>query len=308
VLSRSTEPLDRHIAAMWARLGAIGFGGLAAGALLAVVLARWVGRPLRVVDSAARELGEGRLDARASGGRGPAEVRRLSETFNTMAARTETLIHGHRAVIADVSHQLRTPLAALRLRLDVLAADADEGTATELASAQDEVARLSRLVDGLLAVARAENAVPVPVPVRIDQVVQDRIAAWAPVAQERGVALSARCAPGLTAHLGEGDLEQVLDNLVANALDAVGEGAHVRIDGRVRRGRVTLTVTDDGPGMSAAAKAAAFHRFGNPEASGSGLGLAIVHRLLTANGGDVRLEDTPGGGLTVVLELGAGES
>jgi signal transduction histidine kinase len=82
----------------------------------------------------------------------------------------------------------------------------------------------------------------------------------------------------------------------------------VRIDGRVRRGRVTLTVTDDGPGMSAAAKAAAFHRFGNPEASGSGLGLAIVHRLLTANGGDVRLDDTPGGGLTVVLELGARES
>jgi signal transduction histidine kinase len=305
VLSRSAEPMNHRIAAMWARLAAIGLGGLVTGALLAVALARWVGRPLRAVDSAARELGEGKLEARADAGRGPEEVRRLSATFNTMAARTETLIHGHRAVIADVSHQLRTPLAALRLRLDLLAADADEDTAAELTAAQEELARLSRLVDGLLAVARAENAVPRPVPVRIDQVVQDRLAAWTPVAQERRVALSARCSPGLTARLGAGDLEQVLDNLVANALDAVGEGAHVRIEGHLRDGRVFLAVADDGPGMSASAQAAAFRRFGNPEASGSGLGLAIVHRLVTANGGTVRLENSPGGGLTVLLELDA---
>ncbi len=79
-----------------------------------------------------------------------------------MAGRLEALVHGNRAVIADVSHQLRTPLAALRLRLDLLAVDTDPETAHELAGALDELARLSRLVDGLLAVARAENVVPVP--------------------------------------------------------------------------------------------------------------------------------------------------
>lgn len=79
--------------------------------------------------------------------------------------------------------------------------------------------------------ARAENAVPRSVPVRIDQVVRDRLAAWTPVSQERRVALSARCSPRLAARLGAGDLEQVLDNLMANALDAVGGGAHVRIEG-----------------------------------------------------------------------------
>lgn len=304
VLSRSADPTNHRIAAMWVRLAVIGLGGLIAGALLAVVVARWVGRPLRAVDVAARDLGEGRLGVRAAEGRGPVEVRRLSVTFNTMAARMETLIHGHRAVIADVSHQLRTPLAALRLRLDMLAVDADESTASELASAQEEIARLSRLVDGLLAVARAENAVPRPVAVRVDEVVADRLAAWAPVAGERQVALGGRCPQGLTARLGAGDLEQVLDNLVANALDAVDEGGRVRIDGQIRHGRVVLTVADDGPGMTAAARAAAFHRFGNPEASGTGLGLAIVHRLLTANGGSVTLKDTRGHGLTVVLELG----
>lgn len=308
VLSRSAEPTNDRIATMWARLAAVGLGGLVAGALLAVVLARWVGRPLRAVDLAARHLGEGQLEVRAAGGRGPVEVRRLSATFNTMAARMETLIHGHRAVIADVSHQLRTPLTALRLRLDMLAVDADEPTSAELASAQEEIARLSRLVDGLLAVARAENAVPRPVAVRVDEVVADRVAAWAPVARERQVALSGRCPQGITARLGAGDLEQVLDNLVANALDAVSEGGRVRIDGRIRHGRVILTVADDGPGMTAAARAAAFHRFGNPEASGAGLGLAIVYRLLTANGGSVGFEDTSGGGLTVVMELAAAEA
>ncbi|MCL2552999.1 MAG: HAMP domain-containing histidine kinase [Actinomycetia bacterium] len=305
VLSRSAGPTNDRIAEMWARLAGVGAGGLAAGALLAVVLARWVGRPLRSVDSAAHELGEGRLDVRAEGGRGPVEVRRLASTFNTMAARMETLIHGHRAVIADVSHQLRTPLTALRLRLDMLATETpgDEETAAELAAAQQEITRLSRLVDGLLAVARAENAVPRPVAVRVDEVVEDRLAAWMPVAQERQVRLTARCRPGLTARLGAGDLEQVLDNLLANALDAVGEGATVRIEGRARQGRVLLTVADDGPGMSAADQEAAFRRFSSPKASGTGLGLAIVHRLLTANGGSVRLEDTPGGGVTVVMEL-----
>ncbi|MFR9794516.1 sensor histidine kinase [Streptomyces sp. MS06] len=305
VLSRSTEPMNERISAMWWRMALLGVTGLAAGALLAVTLARWVGRPLRAVDAAARQLGEGDLEARAAGGRGPDEVRRLAATFNTMAARLESLIHGHRVVVADVSHQLRTPLTALRLRLDVLAADADDDTASELASAQEEIARLSRLVDGLLAVARAENAVPRPVPVRVDEVVEDRLAAWRPVATERHIALTSRCRPGLTAGLGAGDLEQVLDNLLANALDALGEGARVHLEGLARRDRAVLTVADDGPGMSAPAREAAFHRFGNPEASGTGLGLAIVHRLITANGGTARLEETPGGGLTVVLDLPA---
>jgi signal transduction histidine kinase len=194
------------------------------------------------------------------------------------------------------------------LRLDVLAADADDDIASELAAAQEEIGRLSRLVDGLLAVARAENAVPRPVPVRVDEVVADRVAAWNPVAQDKQVTLTGRCPAGLTAHLGSGDLEQVLDNLLANALDAVGEGARVRIEGHARRDRVLLAVADDGPGMSASAREAAFRRFGHAEGPGTGLGLAIVHRLVTANGGVARLEDTPGGGLTVVLELPAGES
>ena len=303
VLARSTAPLDTRIAATWGWIALIGAGGIAAATLVSLRLARWVGRPLTTLGNAAQRLGEGELGERAAVVGGPPEVRRLAATFNTMAARTEALIHGHQAVVADVSHQLRTPLAALRLRLDLLAA-APVDTAPELlASAQDEVGRLSRLVDGLLAVARAEQAVPRPVAVRVEEVVQDRLAVWEAVALERGIVLTSRCSGSAPVSFGAGDLEQVLDNLLANALDAVPDGGAVTIDSAAGPDTLRLRVVDNGPGMSAEAKAAAFRRFGNPQGRGSGLGLAIVHRLLTANGATVRLEDTPGGGLTAVLEL-----
>ncbi|MFI9271326.1 sensor histidine kinase [Kitasatospora sp. NPDC052896] len=308
VLVRSADPSNDRITAVWSWLALIGAGGLAAGALVSVRLARWVGSPLRAVDEAAQRLGEGALEVRAPAGYGPQEVRRLAATFNTMAARTEALLHGHRTVIADVSHQLRTPLAALRLRLDLLAADTDDETAAELAGAQEEIARLSRMVDGLLAVARAESTVPQPELVRVTEVVAERVAAWEPVAAERNVELADVCAEQATAFLNPGDLEQVLDNLLANALEAVPEGGRVSVGSApapeaAGPGAVRLRVADNGPGMTARAREAAFRRFGNPEARGSGLGLAIVHRLVTANGGAVELARTPGGGLTVLLDL-----
>ena len=308
VLTRSADPLNDRIWAVWGWLALIGVAGLLAGTFVSVRLARWVGSPLRTLDEAAQRLGEGALEVRAPAGQGPQEVRRLAATFNTMAGRTEALVHGHRTVVADVSHQLRTPLAALRLRLDLLAADVDGDAAQELAGAQEEIARLSRLVDGLLAVARAESAVPRPVAVPVNRVAAERLTAWEPVAAERRVALSVRGTDGLVVLLGAGDLEQMLDNLLANALDAVPEGGTVSIraeagSGLAGQATVELRVIDDGPGMSPLARESAFRRFGNPEASGTGLGLAIVHRLVTANGGTARLEDAEGGGLTVVLEL-----
>ncbi|MCC9307496.1 HAMP domain-containing histidine kinase [Kitasatospora sp. RB6PN24] len=306
--SRSTDGLNERLITIWAWLGLCGSGALGASVLVAVRLARWVGRPLADLDGAAGRLGEGDLEARATVPQGPPEVRRLAATFNAMAARTENLVHGHRAVIADVSHQLRTPLTALRLRLDLLSADAEGDTAQELAGAQHEVARLSRLVDGLLAVARAENSVPRPSPVAVEEVVADRLGAWQPVAEERGVRLAARGSSGLTALLAAGDLEQVLDNLLANALEALADGGLVTIetDGDPEHRGVLLSVVDNGPGMDEAARERAFRRFDTGRPSGTGLGLAIVHRLITANGGRVALEPTPGGGLTARLHLPAG--
>jgi signal transduction histidine kinase len=307
VLSRSTRELHSRLHMLWAWLSAVAAIGLLAAAIAAVMLARWVGRPLSALDVAAQQLGGGALATRSGTGHGPPEVRRLALTFNTMAGRLEALVHGHRATMADVSHQLRTPLAALRLRLDLLTQDADQATAAELAAAQGEIARLSRLVDGLLAIARAENVVSRPVEVAVDAVIQDRAAAWGPVAEERGIWLTTRCLTRVRASLGDGHLEQILDNLLANALDVVPSGGQVRISASANSRGARITVADDGPGMSKAQQEAAFRRFASTSPAGAGLGLAIVYRLVTANGGAAALSDTAGGGLTVTLDLPGGQ-
>jgi len=308
LLARPTKSLDNEILALWVILGSVAAVAIIAAALLAFGLARWVSRPLKGLDAAARRLADGDLAIRAKVGSGPPELRRLGTTFNTMAGRLEALVHGNRAVIADVSHQLRTPLAALRLRLDLLAADtaqSDPDTAHELAGALDELARLSRLVDGLLAVARAENVVPVPVAVDVAAVLRERVAAWHPVADDRDIRLTVTppWAEPVLAWIGEGHLEQVLDNLIANALEALSAGRHVAVTAKVTTAGARITVADDGPGMDAEDRERAFLRFTTSNPNGTGLGLAIVHRLVTSNGGTAWLTETPGGGLTAILEF-----
>jgi len=305
LLARSTAPLDRDILELWVILGTIAVVAMLIATVLAFALARWVSRPLAGLDSAAGRLADGDLAIRAVVDSGPPELRRLATTFNTMAGRLEALVHGNRAVIADVSHQLRTPLAALRLRLDLLAADtvqSDPDTAHELAGALEELARLSRLVDGLLAVARAENVVPVPVAVSVSGVATERVAAWHPVADDRGIALSGRGVPAM-AWIGEGHLEQILDNLIANALEALRAGNQVTVTTTATASGAQVIVSDNGPGMDAEDRARAFLRFSTSNPNGTGLGLAIVHRLVTSNGGTANLTQTPGGGLTVTLDF-----
>jgi len=303
VLSRSSAELEERVGVLWSWLGAVALAGLAAAAVAAIALARWVSRPLSALDAAAQRLGGGALDTRSAAGNGPPEVRRLARNFNGMAGRLESLVHGNRATMADVSHQLRTPLAALRLRLDVLCQDSDPETAEELAGAQDEIARLSHLVDGLLALARAESVLIEPVTIRADEVIRDRAAAWRPVAEERGVELRPSCAGPVLAVAGEGHLEQILDNLLANALDAVPAGGHVQVSAAADGDGARVVVADDGPGMTPRQQQMAFRRFASSTPGGAGLGLAIVHRLVTSNGGSAVLSDTPGGGLTVTVNL-----
>jgi signal transduction histidine kinase len=302
VLARPTSAVDREAGVLWAVIAVVAAAGLVAGALIAFALARWVSRPLSQLETAAQALGDGELSARSPADRGPVEIRRLAANFNLMAARLEALVRGHQATMADVSHQLRTPLAALRLRLELLAEDSDESAATELAGAQDEIARLSRMVNGLLAIARAENTDTPQVDLPVDEVIRTRVAAWRPAADERAVTLTAELAPA-RARMAEGHLEQVLDNLIANALDVLPAGGTIRIRTVAAGSMIRIVVVDDGPGMSRQQQQVAFRRFATSNGGGTGLGLAIVDRLAVASGGTVSLSDTPGGGLTVTIEL-----
>jgi signal transduction histidine kinase len=318
VLERPTGPLNQNIDNLWLYLIVLAGVALAAAVLVAIYLARWVSRPLARLDTAAGKIADGDLTVRARTGYGPPELRRMAATFNMMAGRLEALVHGHRAMLADASHQLRTPLTALRLRLDLLATDAAPATAAELAGAQEEIARLSRLVDGLLATARAEAMTEQLETIDVLEAVTERVAAWQPVAAGHNVKLIVEMSAGAGSGgaggrpmvaLGAGHLEQVLDNLMDNAIDALTEpgagpvGGSIRISAAATDTGTLLTVSDDGPGMTAQERSRAFLRYTTGSQNGTGLGLAIVHRLVTANGGAIRLADTPGGGLTVEIDL-----
>jgi signal transduction histidine kinase len=294
--------VDQEAGVLWGVIAAVAAAGLVAAVLIAVALARWVSRPLSELEQAAQALGDGSLGTRSPTGRGPNEIRRLAGNFNLMAARLEALVRGHQATMADVSHQLRSPLAALRLRLELLAQDSDEAAAGELAGAQEEIARLSRMVNGLLAIARAENIDTPQVSLRVDHLINTRVAAWHPAAEERSVRLVTDLQPA-SARMGEGHLEQILDNVIANALDALPPGGTVWLTAVTAGDVIRITVADDGPGMTKQQQERAFRRFATSNGGGTGLGLAIVDRLAVASGGSVTLSDTPGGGLTVTIEL-----
>jgi signal transduction histidine kinase len=311
VLERPTVKLNQSIEDLWLYVALLSGVAMIAAVLIAIYFARWVSRPLGRLDTAARQIADGELSVRARTGSGPPELRRMAATFNMMAGRLETLVHGNRAMLADVSHQLRTPLTALRLRLDLLAADSGPTAAAELAGAQLEIARLSRLVDGLLATARAESVTEQLQNIDVVTAVRDRVAAWQPVADGHGVKLlldgkdtgnGKDSRPRVA--LGAGHLEQIMDNLLDNAIEAISDaGGAVIVSVAGSAKGMVITVADDGPGMTSQERSRAFLRFSSGSASGTGLGLAIVHRLVASNGGTIRLEDTPGGGLTVVLEF-----
>jgi signal transduction histidine kinase len=303
--------IDDQIRHIWLLLAATGGVVLGIVLLASQLLARSVTKPLHDLEHAAGALGAGDLAARAEVPKGPAELTVLAESFNSTADRLEQLVGAQRAFIADASHQLRTPLAAMRLRLENMEADVHDAGAEDLEGALDEVGRLSRLVDGLLLLARAEQSASSPVAVAVDEVIDGRCDAWGAFAAEKHVHIDADVEGTPAARATPGRLEQVVDNLLNNALEVAPAGSAVRVGARERGDWVELRVSDEGPGMSAEERARAFDRFwqsGEARKDGRpnghfGLGLSIVRELVVGDGGDVALEPSAGGGLEVVVRL-----
>jgi signal transduction histidine kinase len=302
-----TTTVDARIQRLSLALAGVALVVLTAVALVGSWLARSVTLPLRGLERATAELANGDLDARAPIGAGPPELRRLAAAFNDMAARLARLVGAQRAFVADASHQLRTPLTALRLRLENMEPSVSTGGA-DLEAAIAETSRLARLVDGLLALARAEAGGTAREVVDLATVIADRRATWAPLATEQQVELLALEDSGPPARVWAlpGALEQVLDNLLANALRAAPPGTRVWIAAHRASDWVELHVIDQGPGMTAEQRRRAFDRFWRAalaDEEGTGLGLAVVRQLADASGGAAELWPARGGGLDAVIRL-----
>ncbi|MBD9703553.1 HAMP domain-containing sensor histidine kinase [Streptomyces caniscabiei] len=307
----STDHLTYRLWTIWGFRAALAVLVLLAAAVIGVFAARRLTAPLRQLNEMASKMSDGDLTAR-SPVTGPQETQTLARTLNQAGERLDTLIASQRIFVADASHQLRTPLTALRLSLDNIADGVDDEFVREdVEQATAEVVRMSRLVNGLLVLARAEAKVTAAEPLSLRDVIQERLDVWRPAADERGVTITLRgSADGRPLVLASpGHLDQVLDNVLSNALEVSPDGATITVSVETRGDEVVLSVLDEGPGMSDAEKSRAFDRFwrgqGLTGKSGSGLGLAVVKQLVTDDNGTVALKDAPGGGLCVALTLRA---
>ena len=304
-LTFDTQSVRSRIESLWAVVAGVALVSLAITALVSVALVRWLLRPVQDLAEAVNAFTLGDHEARADTTRGPPELRDLGERVNRMAARLTTLLASQDQFIADASHQLRSPLHAIRLELE--AGLPEEGPdAAGAQRAVDEVVRLGQAVDALLALARADSAGGEVEPIDVAEVAADRVQFWEALAAEHDVVLSSRGPSPCMAVAVPGHLQQILDNLIDNALEASPSGATIAIRWtETPPGGARIAVVDEGPGMGPDERAQAFERFQSSRrgSGGSGLGLPIARRLARAGGGDVTLHVAETGGIEAVVTL-----
>ncbi len=320
-----THEVTERVRRFWLGLAAVAVVVLAAVTAVGWAVARSVTKPIRGLQQTALRFAGGDLTIAEPEPGAPPELRDLETAMNTMAQRLDELIHTQRAFVADASHQLRTPLTAMRLRLENLEAQVDDPRCTdELDAAIIEIDRLAALVNSLLVLARTEQA-QTPTTHDLASLVRDRVDTWSAIVEAEGIVLRAiGVADPCPVAAVAGGVEQILDNLIDNAVAAiVTDRAHQQIDRSSapeivvsvhrdldtedRTDAVALEVSDTGPGLDDQAKTAALRRFwrGDAAGTGTGLGLAIVDRIAQASGGRVELIDTEPSGLTVRVLLPA---
>jgi signal transduction histidine kinase len=316
----TVSPTDALRAAeiqVWSLVVALVLAALGLGVLVAVPVTRWILRPVRRLDEGTgrvtRAVLAGRPAEPVSDGSGPPELRRLTLSFDRMAESVGQALSTQRAFVADASHQLRNPLTALRLRLSNLDGHVGGDAAEEHVAAMEEAERLSGVLDGLLALARAERDAGVDreVDTPVDPAVADRLDAWRPLAEHTGLRLLRGGVRGLRVRMAPGGIETVLDALLDNAVKFTPPGGTVTVTVRPLRGSdpplVDVAVLDSGPGIPPEELERATDRFwrspGQNNVEGSGLGLAIAARTVELAGGSLVLELPPRGGLKVAARL-----
>jgi signal transduction histidine kinase len=239
----------------------------------------------------------GDLSARAEAA-GAKEQREVSAAFNDMAERLEAVLAAQREFVANASHQLRTPLTGLRLRLESARGKAGRDASRELEAAEQEVERMARLLTSLLTLARDGDTPGEGHPVSLARAAERAHERWAGTAEQDGRELQLVGGGDATIAASEEDLAILLDNLIENALRY--SPSRVGVDWGHDGGQAWLAVLDEGPGLAPGEESRLFERFARGSAggnsSGTGLGLAIVQTLARRWRGTVSLSNRLEGG------------
>lgn len=315
VLRSSVDAAAADIGHAWALILATALAAAVVCVLLALLLARWVLRPLRELERGVLAVAAGERDAHIGERLGPRELRALAGSFNRMSAAVTAAAEQQNRLVADASHELRSPLARLRLTVDALDRDVTAEGETAYRRILAEVAELESLFDSLLNLAAADRTATELAAGTADadscdamELLVERRETWLSAADQAGVCLSApESELPVPLALPETELKQVIDVAIDNALKYAGEGAHVRLDCEVTDGRGRVAIADDGPGLPETDRAEATTRFWRSRRdnarAGSGLGLAIAERLVTARGGTLSVLANRPRGLVVELTV-----
>jgi signal transduction histidine kinase len=304
VVTSPVKVTNDRIHEEWKDLVLYGLLMLVLACFFGIVISGSLVRPLRRIGRDVEAVGNGELDVRVEETTGPSELRALARVINSTSARLITLLESQRAFVEDASHQLRTPLTSLQLHLENLQVAGGVSNENDLNNVLAEMNRLSRLVDSLLTLARNESKTPVLVAVDVRDIVVERADVWRALAAEMGLEIVIEAPGELRALAVEDVLEQVLDNLLSNAFDAMPAGGRVRIESLAVDDHVEIHVIDNGPGLSATEREMALRRFWRGrenQSEGTGLGLSIVAQLVQLSSGSVELRDAEGGGLDATI-------
>ena len=292
----------------WGLFAVAGFVAVVGGG--ATVLAyRRISGPVGDLLEASGQLAEGRYDVRVEPG-GPRELRSLVTTFNDMAARLDRTEQQRRRFLADVTHELRTPLAVLQSGVEAQLDGIHPRDDRRLTSLLEETQLLGRLIDDLhtLALADAGRLTLHREQTSAAALVADAVQSHAALAERRGIVLSSSIPTGLPElDVDPARVRQVLSNLLSNAVRHSGPGGRVHAGVTIEGDGVRVTVTDTGPGIPADQLEHVFERFTrSADSRGSGLGLSIARDLVQAHGGTIEVANGPTGGAVFSFTMPAG--
>ncbi|MFN8196380.1 MAG: HAMP domain-containing sensor histidine kinase [Nocardioidaceae bacterium] len=281
--------LHQGVRAAYGSIIGLGAALMALSLVVAFRFGRRISEPLRDVAGVAHQLREGDLDARARV-RGTEETRELARALNGLADRTTELLAAERAAVGDLSHRLRTPVTALRL-------DAEAVTDPELASRlQEHIATLQVTIDAIVTEARRPVRADLKAACDATATVRDRVAFWQALAEDQGREMRV-AVPAVPCRVpvAEDDLADVVDVLIDNVFAHTPDGTAFEVRLSVVADRVTLTVVDEGPGMSEETRA--------DRPGSTGLGLDIARRVAEGSGGELWVHSGTAGGARVELGL-----